>query len=97
MPIDLIEFPADDLARARQFWEGLLGLALGGRSAPEAQGLQSNGRPARVTGCRPGQIRTGIAAWYDRRRCYPQGEAANKEAGRDQGRTAIFRDAQGSR
>jgi len=43
MPIDLIEFPADDLARARQFWEGLLGLTLDGRSAAEGQGLQSHG------------------------------------------------------
>ena len=42
MPIDLIEFPADDLARARQFWEGLLGLALDGRSASEGQGLLSH-------------------------------------------------------
>jgi predicted enzyme related to lactoylglutathione lyase len=43
MPIDLIEFPADDLARARRFWEGLLGLTLDGRSASEGQGLQSHG------------------------------------------------------
>ena len=43
MPIDLIEFPADDLARARRFWEGLLGLALDGRSASEGEGLQSHG------------------------------------------------------
>ena len=43
MPIDLIEFPADDLARARQFWEGLLGLALAERSAAEGEGLQSHG------------------------------------------------------
>ena len=42
MPIDLIEFPADDLARARQFWEGLLGLALDRRSASEGQGLQTH-------------------------------------------------------
>jgi len=42
-PIDLIEFPADDLARARQFWEGLLGLTLDARSASEGQGLQSHG------------------------------------------------------
>ena len=41
-PIDLIEFPADDLARARQFWEGLLGLALDERSAAEGEGLQSH-------------------------------------------------------
>ena len=43
MPIDLIEFPADDLARARQFWEGLLGLALAERNAAEGDGLQSHG------------------------------------------------------
>ena len=41
-PIDLIEFPADDLARARQFWQGLLGLALDERSAAEGDGLQSH-------------------------------------------------------
>jgi len=27
MPLDLIEFPADDLARARRFWETLLDVA----------------------------------------------------------------------
>jgi hypothetical protein len=27
-PIDLIEFPADDNARARQFWEGLVAARL---------------------------------------------------------------------
>jgi uncharacterized protein len=43
MTFDLIEFPADDLARARQFWEGLLGLALDPRSASEGRGLQSQG------------------------------------------------------
>jgi predicted enzyme related to lactoylglutathione lyase len=43
MPIDLIEFPADDLERARLFWEGLLGFALDGRSGSEGQGLQSHG------------------------------------------------------
>jgi predicted enzyme related to lactoylglutathione lyase len=43
MPIDLIEFPADDLARGQRFWEGLLGLALDGRNATEGQGLQTHG------------------------------------------------------
>jgi predicted enzyme related to lactoylglutathione lyase len=43
MPLDLIEFPADDLERARQFWEGLLGVALDRRSASEGRGLQSHG------------------------------------------------------
>jgi predicted enzyme related to lactoylglutathione lyase len=42
-PIDLIEFPADDLGRAQRFWEGLLGLPLEARSASEGQGLQSHG------------------------------------------------------
>ena len=43
MPFDLIEFPADDLERARRFWEGLLGVALDSRTASEGQGLQSHG------------------------------------------------------
>jgi predicted enzyme related to lactoylglutathione lyase len=43
MPIDLIEFPADDLARARQFWEGLLGVGLERREPWEGEGLQSHG------------------------------------------------------
>jgi predicted enzyme related to lactoylglutathione lyase len=42
-PIDLIEFPADDLRRAQRFWEGLLGLPLDPRTASEGQGLQSHG------------------------------------------------------
>ena len=49
-PIDLIEFPADDLARARQFWEGLLGLALVERSARQGEGLQSQGLQNRGDG-----------------------------------------------
>src|SRR6201986_5115026 len=43
IPRDLIEFPADDLERARQFWQGLLGLALDERSAAQGEGLQSRG------------------------------------------------------
>ena len=43
IPLDLIEFPADDLARAQQFWEGLLGLSLSGRGAAEGEGIQSHG------------------------------------------------------
>jgi hypothetical protein len=27
-PLSLLEFPADDSARARRFWAGLLGVAL---------------------------------------------------------------------
>jgi predicted enzyme related to lactoylglutathione lyase len=41
MPLDLIEFPADDLGRARRFWETLLDLSLDERVAGEGQGLQT--------------------------------------------------------
>ncbi|MFN2628506.1 MAG: VOC family protein [Gaiellaceae bacterium] len=45
MPLDLIEFPADDLDRARRFWETLLGLSLDGRSEGEGDGLQTHRGP----------------------------------------------------
>lgn len=41
MTLDLIEFPADDLARARRFWEALLDLSLDERKVSEGHGLQS--------------------------------------------------------
>ena len=41
MTLDLIEFPADDLDRARRFWEALLDLSLDERKPSEGQGLQS--------------------------------------------------------
>ena len=40
----LIEFPADDLERARRFWEGLLGAALDERHDDEGRGLQTRTR-----------------------------------------------------
>ena len=43
IPIDLIEFPADDLPRAQRFWEGLLDLSLQARDAEEGDGIQSHG------------------------------------------------------
>ena len=42
IPIDLIEFPADDLGRAQRFWEGLLELSLEARVAGEGEGIQSH-------------------------------------------------------
>ena len=43
----LIEFPADDVERARRFWAGLLGLALDSRNAAEGDGWQTrSGDPA---------------------------------------------------
>lgn len=37
----LIEFPADDPDRARQFWSGLLGIELGARSEAQGRGWQT--------------------------------------------------------
>ncbi len=38
----LIEFPADDLERARQFWQGLLGAQLERRREGEGSGVQTH-------------------------------------------------------
>jgi predicted enzyme related to lactoylglutathione lyase len=38
--LSLIEFPADDPARARRFWEGLLGVELQAREPGEGEGWQ---------------------------------------------------------
>ena len=42
MAINLIEFPADDLPRAKRFWEGLLELSLDPRTPVEGEGLQTH-------------------------------------------------------
>jgi predicted enzyme related to lactoylglutathione lyase len=43
----LIEFPADDPARARRFWSGVLGLELEARRDGEGEGWQTHtGAPA---------------------------------------------------
>jgi predicted enzyme related to lactoylglutathione lyase len=39
----LIEFPADDPARARGFWSGLLDLALEPRTSAQGEGWQTGG------------------------------------------------------
>jgi predicted enzyme related to lactoylglutathione lyase len=61
MALALIEFPADDPARARQFWSALLGIELEARSPEQGEGWQSSGTPrlgihARGTG--PGDTRS---------------------------------------
>ena len=40
-PLSLIEFPADDPARARRFWAGLLGVELVARQDGEGEGWQT--------------------------------------------------------
>ncbi len=42
MQLDLIEFPVDDLARARRFWETLLDISLDQRREGEGHGLQTH-------------------------------------------------------
>jgi predicted enzyme related to lactoylglutathione lyase len=39
----LIEFPADDPARARAFWSGLLGAELAARGPEQGEGWQASG------------------------------------------------------
>jgi predicted enzyme related to lactoylglutathione lyase len=41
-PIALVEFPADDVERARRFWHGVLDVALEDRPAAEGQGWQTH-------------------------------------------------------
>ncbi len=40
--LSLIEFPADDPARARRFWSGLLGVDLQAREPGEGEGWQTS-------------------------------------------------------
>ena len=41
-PLSLIEFPADDLARARRFWTELLGVELAARERSQGEGWQTS-------------------------------------------------------
>ena len=42
MPAPLIEFPADDPARARRFWHGILGVELASRPAAAGSGWEAD-------------------------------------------------------
>jgi predicted enzyme related to lactoylglutathione lyase len=45
--LSMVEFPADDPARARRFWSGLLGIELEARDDGEGEGWQTHsGAPA---------------------------------------------------
>ena len=48
MPTPLIEFPADDLDRARRFWQGVLGVELAPRPADGGEGLEADGDGLRI-------------------------------------------------
>jgi predicted enzyme related to lactoylglutathione lyase len=47
-PLSLVEFPADDVERARRFWEGLLAVQLEGRAEGEGQGWQTRSEGTRI-------------------------------------------------
>ena len=57
-PVHLVEFPADDPARARRFWGGVLDLELDDRAEGEGEGWQTHGDGAalglHVRGTGPG-------------------------------------------
>jgi predicted enzyme related to lactoylglutathione lyase len=46
--IGLVEFPADDLDRARRFWHGVLGVELEARREGEGTGVQTHGGGAEL-------------------------------------------------
>ncbi|MEJ7655844.1 MAG: VOC family protein [Thermoleophilaceae bacterium] len=47
-PLGLVEFPADDAERARDFWEGLLGVSLERRNDGEGEGWETRSEGAAV-------------------------------------------------
>jgi predicted enzyme related to lactoylglutathione lyase len=47
-PLSLVEFPADDPARARAFWQGLLGIKLEARVEGEGEGWQTHSPGAQI-------------------------------------------------
>ena len=47
-PLSLVEFPADDVERARRFWEGLLAVQLEDRGEGEGQGWQTRSEGPRI-------------------------------------------------
>jgi predicted enzyme related to lactoylglutathione lyase len=49
----LIEFPADDLERARQFWAGVLGIRLEDRRQGEGTGVQAREHAEAFLGLHP--------------------------------------------
>lgn len=46
--LSLVEFPADDVERARSFWHGLLGVDLDARGDGEGEGWQTHSGSAQI-------------------------------------------------
>jgi predicted enzyme related to lactoylglutathione lyase len=47
-PLSLVEFPADDVERARRFWEGLLAIQLEARGEGEGEGWQTHSESTQI-------------------------------------------------
>ena len=61
MALVLIEFPADEPARARRFWSGVLGIEFEARNEGQGEGWQSSDAPAlgiHARGAGPGDTRS---------------------------------------
>lgn len=100
-PPTLVEFPADDPARALRFWEGVLGTALAERAPGQGEGWQSTGDGAAL-GVHPRASGPGdrVSLPYF---CVPDVAAALERVGELGGsvihageRWAICRDSEGS-
>lgn len=46
--LSMVEFPADDVERARRFWEGLLSVELGARGDGEGEGFETRSEGTRI-------------------------------------------------
>ena len=97
----LIEFPADDPARARRFWSGLLGIELAQRSQAEGRGWQTHdGAPGlgiHERGAGPGD--TAALAYFtvpDMEAALEQVAALGGSVIHPGGRWSICRDSEGS-
>jgi predicted enzyme related to lactoylglutathione lyase len=100
-PLGLIEFPADDPDRARQFWSGLLGVELAERSQAEGRGWQTqSGAPVLGVHERgPGPGDTAALPYFtvaDMRAALAQVTALGGSVIHPGPRWAICRDSEGS-
>ena len=102
--IALVEFPADDVDRARRFWQGVLELDLEDRTAAEGQGWQTHttdgggtelGLHARGTG--PGdRVSLPYFEVPDMQRCLQQVTQLGGSIVHPGERISICRDSEGS-
>ena len=100
--IALVEFPADDVERARRFWHAVLELSLEDRTAAEGQGWQTHsgrgvelGLHARGTG--PGdRVSLPYFEVPDLRRSLDQVRQLGGSVVHEGGQISICRDSEGS-